>query len=77
MGDFNDISRPQEKFGGRPLSRVKMETFNNFLYKANLIDLGFIGPKFSWTNCRQDRSIIRTRIDRPTQIQTDLTCSLK
>lgn len=55
---------PQEKIGGRPPNRIKMKTFNNFLYKANLLDLGFVGPRNTWTNCRQDRSIIRTQIDR-------------
>lgn len=41
-----------------------METFNNFLYKANLPDLGFVRPRYTWTNCRQDISIITTRKDR-------------
>lgn len=58
LGDFTEISIPQEKFGGRPPSKTKMETFNNFLNRANLIDLGFIGPKFTWTNCRHGKSII-------------------
>lgn len=64
MGDFNDISMANEKFGGRPPSQLKMNTFNNFLNKANLIDLGFSGPKYTWTNCRERDSIIKTRIDR-------------
>lgn len=41
-----------------------MQPFLNFLKKANLIDLGFRGPKFTWTNCRESCSLIRTRIGR-------------
>lgn len=43
MGDFNDISHPNEKFGGNPLTERKMKIFNDFLNKIGLIDLGFIG----------------------------------
>lgn len=64
MGDFNEINKPQEKFGGRPPNRIKIETFNRLLHKADLIDLGFVDPRYTWTNCRQPEAIIRTRIDR-------------
>lgn len=64
IGDFNDISMASEQFGGHPPSQQKMNTFNNFLNKENLLDLGFSGPKYTWTNCRERDSIIRTRIDR-------------
>lgn len=64
MGDFNDISYPREKFGRCPPSRKKIETFNNFLNSCNLIDLGFSGPLFTWTNNREHGRVIRTRIDR-------------
>lgn len=64
MGDFNDIASPREKFGGNPPNRTKMATFNNFLNKSNLVDLGFSGPLFTWTNNREFGCTIRTRIDR-------------
>ncbi|KAF7827350.1 reverse transcriptase [Senna tora] len=41
-----------------------MDNFNSFLNNCNLLDLGFVGPLFTWTNCQQDGHIIRTRIDR-------------
>lgn len=50
MGDFNEIAIPNEKFGGRPPNRTKLETFNNFLHKAKLINLGYSRPKYTWTN---------------------------
>lgn len=64
MGDFNEIAHPNEKFRGNQPSRIKMNFFNNFLNTSNLIDLGFVGPKFTWTNGRLPHDIIRTRIDR-------------
>lgn len=33
-----------------------------FLDKTNLINLGFSGIKFTWTNCRDSDALIRTRI---------------
>lgn len=43
-----------------------MENFNEFLHKVNLLELEFVGvgPKYTWTNCREAWAIIRTRIDR-------------
>lgn len=64
LGDFNDISSASKKFGGLPPNRYKISCFNNFLHACNLVDLGFEGPRFTWTNCRDHNNIIRTRIDR-------------
>ncbi|KAF7803052.1 reverse transcriptase [Senna tora] len=70
MGDFNDYSNSSEKFGGRPPDLKRMENFNSFLNNCNLLDLGFVGPLFTWTNCQQDGHIIRTRIDRAQATQS-------
>lgn len=64
MGDFNDIASSKEKFGGRPPNIGKMISFNNFLNSCTLIDLGFSGPLFTWTNNRDHGKTDRTRIDR-------------
>ncbi|KAF7827149.1 reverse transcriptase [Senna tora] len=64
MGDFNDIARNTEKFGGRPPSRRRLNSFNRFLNSCHLVDLGFTGPLFTWTNNHRDGTIIRSRIDR-------------
>lgn len=64
MGDFNEISHPNETFGGNSPNRTKINTFYEFLNKANLIYLGFVGPKFTWTNGRQPNNIIHSRIDK-------------
>lgn len=31
---------------------------------GGFIDLGFIGPKFTWTNNRKDGALIQERMDR-------------
>lgn len=54
MVDFNDISMASEKFGGRPPSQLKMNTFNNFFNKAKLIDLGFNGPNSTGQTARKE-----------------------
>lgn len=41
-----------------------MKSFNDFLHKARLLDLGFVGPKYTWTNCKEIWAIIRTIINR-------------
>lgn len=64
MGDFNDISKPSEKFGGRPPNQGKINNFNNFLNTCGLLDLGFMGTRFTWTNGMTNGQVIRTRIDK-------------
>lgn len=44
LGDFNDIAKPSEKFGGGPPSTTKLNFFNHFLNCGGLLDLGFVGP---------------------------------
>ncbi|XP_059441902.1 uncharacterized protein LOC132174228 [Corylus avellana] len=52
LGDFNEIVAQEEK-SGSALRRVgEMELFRGALEECRLSDLGFTGPKFTWTNCR-------------------------
>ena len=50
LGDFNDMISEEEKLGGLPINRTRMTAFRNCLDKCGLIDLGFHGPRFTWTN---------------------------
>ncbi|XP_034211169.1 uncharacterized protein LOC117624139 [Prunus dulcis] len=56
-GDFNDMLKTDEKMGGTPLHRLR--GFKKWFDENNMIDLGFSGPKFTWTNNR-----VFERIDR-------------
>lgn len=48
-GDFNEVTRASEKFGGLPVNNRRITEFLNCLGHCGLIDLGF---KFTWTNKR-------------------------
>lgn len=64
LGDFNEILCSNEKFGGKERQRGLMEAFQNTLEGCGLSDLGYKGPKFTWTNCREDTEFIKERLDR-------------
>lgn len=61
--DFNDITNENEKFGGRHPNRRKMEAYRDCMNRCGLIDIGFSGPKFIWTNKRKTNPIF-IRLDR-------------
>ncbi|KAM3224293.1 hypothetical protein ACQJBY_057591 [Aegilops geniculata] len=41
-----------------------MELFRNCLDDCGLVDLGFSGPKFTWTNRQDAQCNVRVRLDR-------------
>ncbi|CAL9006204.1 unnamed protein product, partial [Prunus brigantina] len=56
-GDFNDILAIDEKLGGASSGRSK--GFKDWFDSQEMLDLGFVGPKFTWTNKR-----VLERLDR-------------
>ncbi|CAN1272874.1 Transposon TX1 uncharacterized 149 kDa protein [Linum perenne] len=52
------------KRGGRPLQRSAITPLLNFSNNLHLIDIGFTGPEFTWSNRHQDASVIDERLDR-------------
>jgi len=53
MGDMNELMHPNEKAGpGRPnISRINM--FCDYVKQCGLLDLGYNGPAYTWTNKRR------------------------
>nr|XP_016448725.1 PREDICTED: uncharacterized protein LOC107773821 [Nicotiana tabacum] len=49
-GDFNVILDPDEKRGGRPHKMYKSLDFSSCMNNCEVMDLGFVGPKFTWCN---------------------------
>ncbi|MCH83403.1 hypothetical protein A2U01_0004223, partial [Trifolium medium] len=47
-GDFNDIAWENEKRGGAPISSRKCARFRDRMDACRLMDLGAMGPKFTW-----------------------------
>ncbi|XP_038718208.1 uncharacterized protein LOC120011213 [Tripterygium wilfordii] len=65
VGDFNAISNGGEKVGGSVRCGSLMDDFNNALADCNLLDLGFRGNKYTWSNRRGcPESFIKERLDR-------------
>ena len=50
LGDFNDMLSEDETMGGLPLTSSRINAFQDCLDYCGLMDLGFYGPKFTWTN---------------------------
>ncbi len=64
LGDFNEILRVNEKYGGRERSLRQILDFQEAVNTCNLVDLGFHGAKYTWTNNRDDDANIQGRLDR-------------
>ena len=63
-GDFNEPLLSDDKFGGRSVSVNRSLLFKECLDRCNMMDIGFAGPHFTWTNRREVQSLIQKRIDR-------------
>lgn len=64
IGDFNRILDQSEKYGGRPYASSLNDAFCSFLNTHGLVDLGFSGSPFTWSNHIYGRHLIRERLDR-------------
>ena len=63
MGDFNVVTRGDEKLGGNNIEPVSVEDLTNFISNAGLIEVGFKGSEYKWHNYR-DLDKIWVREDR-------------
>lgn len=63
-GDFNEPLVNSDKYGGRAISINNSQQFKECLNKCNMVDLGFMGPRFIWTNNRDISGLIQERINR-------------
>lgn len=64
IGDFNDITAQSDKFGGQPVNCSFSNHFSSFMDSFGMIDLGFSGNPYTWSNHRQGCSLIKERLDR-------------
>jgi hypothetical protein len=64
VGDFNKILEESGKLGGARHPRGQMEEFKNVLDHCCLSDLGYSGPRYTWTNKRTDSLFTQERLDR-------------
>ncbi|KAF8409463.1 hypothetical protein HHK36_005539 [Tetracentron sinense] len=64
VGDFNEILHPHEKEGGKEKNPKQIADFRAFIQGHQLMDLGYQGNPFSWSNKRAGTASIRERLDR-------------
>jgi hypothetical protein len=64
LGDFNSILSPSEKCGGHDFGSSSHNEFTDFVNSNALVDLGFVGNRFTWSNHRSGSANIRERLDR-------------
>ena len=64
LGDFNDMLSDNEKLEGLP-NRTRISAFRNCMDTCGLMDRGFHGPHFTWTNKSPVwQTTIKERLDR-------------
>ncbi|GAA0148985.1 hypothetical protein LIER_36841 [Lithospermum erythrorhizon] len=59
MGDFNALINGDERIGGNATDPGSIVDFNQCLLDCNLLDAGFVGSKYKWTNGK-----VSQRLDR-------------
>ncbi|KAL9675215.1 hypothetical protein QQ045_003416 [Rhodiola kirilowii] len=64
LGDFNEITCSDEMQGGRPRQVWQMENFRSTLSDCGLVDLGFEGYPFTFSNRRGGDEEVKARLDR-------------
>lgn len=64
MGDFNEVLSNGEKFGGNPICQRRVRATQDCMNECQMMDLGFSGPKFTWTNKGELEGLIQCRLDR-------------
>jgi len=64
IGDFNMILDQSEKTEGLPYACSSRDFFRNFMNTQGMVDLGFSGNPFTWSNHREGRHQIKQRLDR-------------
>ncbi|GKV18359.1 hypothetical protein SLEP1_g28755 [Rubroshorea leprosula] len=63
-GDFNDVLSQSEKFGGGPINQKRVQAYSSCMNSCNMMDMGFVGGRFTWTNMQSNGNIIRECLDR-------------
>lgn len=63
LGDCNQVLSAEDKFGGNPINIGRASLFNKCLDTFGLVDLGFSGPRYTWSNLRVLGGLIQEHLD--------------
>ncbi|KAH9792802.1 reverse transcriptase domain-containing protein [Citrus sinensis] len=64
FGDFNEILYLHEKSGGNERNLNAVAEFRETIQACNLVDMGYKGYQFTWSNRRFGTSYVEERLDR-------------
>lgn len=64
IGDFNSIVSNEEISIQRPLAYNRCADFQDWIFYNGLIDLGYLGPSFTWVRALQGSTYKGARLDR-------------
>jgi len=64
VGDFNKLLQSSEKLGGNNRSQNQMQLFRDIVDECGFIDLGFVGPQYTWQKHFADGHSIWETLDR-------------
>lgn len=63
IGDINQLDQYSDKIGGSHIIRGWEDIVNRKI-RLQLQDIPFTGPRFTWTNNRENKHLIMERLDR-------------
>ncbi|XP_072088208.1 uncharacterized protein [Arachis hypogaea] len=66
FGDFNQVLEKKEKQRGLPVTFSQTRDFKEAPQTNELLDLGFVGHTFMWTNNQGGNQNVQERLDRAT-----------
>ncbi|CAM8900258.1 unnamed protein product [Rhodiola kirilowii] len=64
LGDFNEILSLNEARGGRMRNQWQIHNFRRVVEDCHLIDLGFVGYPYTFSNRRKGEEEVQARLDR-------------
>ncbi|GJN39974.1 hypothetical protein PR202_gb29131 [Eleusine coracana subsp. coracana] len=64
MGDLNELLDGTEKLSCHAPNFNRISSFRNIIHNCGLIDLGYNGPAYTWTNRRFSSNPTFQRLDR-------------
>ncbi|GAA0172100.1 hypothetical protein LIER_25995 [Lithospermum erythrorhizon] len=64
MGDYNALVSGDKRVGGNAPNPISMSDFPQCLQDCNLLEAGFVGSKFTWTNGKLSQRLDRVVCDQ-------------
>lgn len=64
MGDFNSITNENEVYPKDNFANHRCAGINEWIFDQGLQDMGFMGPKYTWTRGTKQNSFSGARLDR-------------